>query len=77
MINIKHKINNGSMVCFAKLGLTENLYIVQKEKFKLNAICAICTRPSLFVKDKPTFSLERALHKDYDRKNSVPKCLWS
>jgi hypothetical protein len=25
------------------------------------------TRPSIFIRDKPIFSSERMLHKDYDR----------
>jgi hypothetical protein len=28
---------------------------------------------SIFVRDKPIFSSERVLHKDYDRKGSVAK----
>jgi hypothetical protein len=49
------------MICFAKPVLTENLYIVQKGDFY--AICVICTldeRPSIFIRDKPIFSTERA-----------------
>jgi hypothetical protein len=36
-------------------------------------------RPSMFIKDKPVFSSERMLHKDYDHKGSVEKKkrLWS
>jgi hypothetical protein len=30
-------------------------------------------RPSIFIRDKPNFSSERVLHKDYDRKGSVEK----
>jgi hypothetical protein len=30
-------------------------------------------RPSIPLRDKPTFSSERMLHKDYDRKGSVEK----
>jgi hypothetical protein len=33
-------------------------------------------RPSIFVRDKPIFSLERLLHKDYYRRSSAEKkCL--
>jgi hypothetical protein len=35
-------------------------------------------RPSIFIRDRPIFSSERMLHKDYDRKGSVAKKkLWS
>jgi hypothetical protein len=30
-------------------------------------------RPTIFIKGKPVLSSERALHKDFDRKNSVEK----
>jgi hypothetical protein len=30
-------------------------------------------RPSIFIRDKPIFSSERMLHKDYRRKGSVEK----
>jgi hypothetical protein len=30
-------------------------------------------KPSIFIRDKPIFSSERMLHKDYDRKGSVKK----
>jgi glucan phosphoethanolaminetransferase (alkaline phosphatase superfamily) len=39
-------------------------------------MCAIRTfgeKPSIFIRDKPTLSLERMLHKDYDRKGLVAK----
>jgi hypothetical protein len=29
--------------------------------------------PSIFIRDKPIFSSERILHKEYDRKGSVEK----
>jgi hypothetical protein len=31
------------------------------------------TKASIFIRDKPIFSSERKLHKDYDRKSSVAK----
>jgi hypothetical protein len=31
------------------------------------------TRPNIFIRDKPIFSSERMLHKDYYRKSSVEK----
>jgi hypothetical protein len=30
-------------------------------------------RPGIFIRDKPIFSSERMLHKDYDRKDSAEK----
>jgi hypothetical protein len=69
------------MICFAKPGLAENLYIVQKEGFSIiRYMCDTYTdkRPSIFTRVKHTFSSERMLHKDYDRKGSVAKKkLWS
>jgi hypothetical protein len=32
-------------------------------------------RPSIFIRDKPIFSSERMLYKDYYRRNSVEKTL--
>jgi hypothetical protein len=56
-------------------GLTEDLYIVQKESFSIT--CYPCDkytwqRRSLFIRDRP-ISSERTLHKDYDRKGWVEK----
>jgi hypothetical protein len=62
------------MTRFAKPGLTEDLYIVHKEEFSITCYnCDTYTsqRPSTFVREKPIFSSERMLHKDYDRKDSV------
>jgi hypothetical protein len=39
--------------------------VVQKEEFD--------ERPSIFIRDKPMFSSEGMLHKDYYRKGSVEK----
>jgi hypothetical protein len=39
-------------------------------------MCAICTLdegPSIFIRDKPTFSSERMLHEDYHRKDSAER----
>jgi hypothetical protein len=33
----------------------------------------MCERPSIFIQDKPIFSPERMLHKDYYHKNTVEK----
>jgi hypothetical protein len=57
------------MICFAKPGLTEDLYTVHKEEFSITHL----TRPSTFIRDKPILSSERMLHKDYNRKGSVAK----
>jgi hypothetical protein len=39
-------------------------------------ICTLDERPSIFIRDKPTFSSERMLHEDYGHKGSVEKNLW-
>jgi hypothetical protein len=48
---------------------------VQKEEFSIT--CYKCDtldeRPNIFIRDKPVFSPERMLHKDYYRKGSVEK----
>jgi hypothetical protein len=63
------------MIYFAKPALTEDLYIVQKEEFSI--IRTLGKSPSMFITDKPILSSERTLHKDYNRKGSVEKFLWS
>jgi hypothetical protein len=48
--------------------------IAKARILQLHAACAKCTldeRPSIFIRDKPIFSSERMLHKDYCRKYSV------
>jgi hypothetical protein len=72
----KHKISKIGMICFAKPVLTEDSYIVQKEEFSITCyMCDMYTgdRPSIFIRNKPIFSSEGMLHKDYDRKGSVAK----
>jgi hypothetical protein len=64
------------MICFGKPGLTEDLYIVQKEEF--STTCYMCDtytwqRSRLFVWYKPILSYERMSDKDYDRKGSIEK----
>jgi hypothetical protein len=47
-----HKILKIDMICFAKPGPTEDLYIVQKEEFSMTRyMCDTCTRerPSKYV----------------------------
>jgi hypothetical protein len=66
------------MMCFAKPGLPEDLYIVQKEEFSITNMLYMCSTytckmPSIFNIDKPIFLSERMLHKDYDFKGSVEK----
>jgi hypothetical protein len=42
--------------------------------FQYHVICAIHTldeRPSIFIRENPTFSSDRLLRKDCDRKGSV------
>jgi hypothetical protein len=42
------------------------------------AIRTLDERPNIFIRDKPTFSSERMLHKDYYCKGSLErKMLWS
>jgi hypothetical protein len=59
------------MIYFAKPGLTEDLYRVQKEEFSVT--CHMCDtytwrKAKHILRDKPILSSERMLHKDYDRK---------
>jgi hypothetical protein len=64
------------MVCSVTPVLIEDLCVVQKEEIFNNMLCVKGTldeRPGIFIRDKPTFSSERMLHKDYDRKGSVAK----
>jgi hypothetical protein len=35
--------------------------------------CKLDERPSIFIRDKPIFSSERMLHRDYYRRSSVEK----
>jgi hypothetical protein len=62
------------MICFAKPGLTEDLYTVLKEEFSLTCSeCDTCPlqRRSIIIRDRPILSSERVLHKDF--KGSVAK----
>jgi hypothetical protein len=64
------------MICFAKPGLTEDLYVEQKEDFSIT--CYMCDtytlqRRRLFIREKPILSSEMVLHRDYDSKGSVEK----
>ncbi|PNF38357.1 hypothetical protein B7P43_G10529 [Cryptotermes secundus] len=65
------------MIYFAKPGLAEDLYIVQKKEFSVTCyICAMLTlneRPGIYMRGKHIFSSESMLHKDYDCKGSVEK----
>jgi CTP:phosphocholine cytidylyltransferase-like protein len=70
------------MICFAKPVLTEDMCVVQKEEFSIP--CGMCDTYTLrkakhFIRDKPIFSSERMLHKNYYRKVSAKKKkdLWS
>jgi hypothetical protein len=66
-----HKIG---MTCFAKPVLTEDLYTV----YAISVTRTLEERPSVFISDKPIFSSERILHKDYYLKGSIEKSdLWS
>jgi hypothetical protein len=51
---------------------------VQEEEFSiicysLSAISTLDEKPSMFISDKPIFSSERILHKDYYGKGSIKK----
>jgi hypothetical protein len=66
------------MICCVKPVLREGLCVVQKEEFSVT-----CNMYEMyiwqkakhihkrFIRDKPIFSTERMLHKDYYRKDSV------
>jgi hypothetical protein len=77
---LKHKKNKTYSICFAKRGLTQVLYTVHKEEFSVPSyVCGKYTWQSrgLLVRDNPTLSSERMLHKICDRKRSVAKInLW-
>jgi hypothetical protein len=51
-----HKIRKIGMICFAKPGLTENLYLEQKEEFSICPIRTLEQRPFFFIRDNPIFS---------------------
>jgi hypothetical protein len=54
----------------------EDLYVVHKEEVAITYyMCDMysLTNAKHIHKDKPIFSLERMLHKDYDRKGSVSR----
>jgi hypothetical protein len=51
--------------------------VVIRRKIEASAIRTLNEGPSIFIRDKPTFSAEKMLHKDYYRKGSVEKNLWS
>jgi hypothetical protein len=64
------------MICFAKPGLTEDLYIVQKQENLnnvLNVQYILLKKTRHIHKRQPILSSERMLHKDYDHKGSVEK----
>jgi hypothetical protein len=64
------------MICFAKPGQAEHLYMVKREEFSTTCFMYgtyIDERPSIYIGGNPIFSSERMLHKDYDRKGSVEK----
>jgi hypothetical protein len=62
------------MICFAEPVLTEDLCVVQEKEFSMLYVRYInLARPSMFIRDKPTLSLEGMLRKDYDRKGSLKK----
>jgi hypothetical protein len=71
-----HKIRKIGMICFAKHGLTEGLYILKKEEFSIT--CYMCDKytrkwPSIFIRDKPILSSEMMFHRLHDSKYSFRK----
>jgi hypothetical protein len=64
------------VICSLKPILGENLFVAQKEE--VSVTCYMCEtytdeKPSISIRDKPTFSSEGMLYKDYYRKSSVGK----
>jgi hypothetical protein len=62
------------MICFAKPGLTDYLYVMQSVKILVTwYMCdmLIRHRPFLFIRDKSNISSDRMLHKGYDHNGSV------
>jgi hypothetical protein len=59
------------MIFFAMPVLTEDLYVVQKVDIFNNMLYVRyvhLTKDQAYLWDKPIFSSERMLHKEYDRK---------
>jgi hypothetical protein len=64
------------MICYVNHVLTEDLCIVQKEKFSVASYtCYTYARRKAkhIHKSETIFSSERMLYKDYDRRGSVEK----
>jgi hypothetical protein len=64
------------MICFAKPGLREDLYIAHKKEFSKTCYMSntyTWERRSLFIIDNPVLWLERMLNKDYYRNGSKEK----
>jgi hypothetical protein len=61
--------------CLSRLSTTSatNLFRSDKDLKELQDGCMNAEKPSIFIKDKPIFSSERMLHKNYYRKDSVEK----
>jgi hypothetical protein len=71
-----HKLNRIGIICIAKSGLTEELYILWKEYFSIT--CYMCDmyfwrRWSILIRETPILSSEGMLHKDYVCKVLVAK----
>jgi hypothetical protein len=75
-----HKIREIGMICSAKPILTEDLCVMQEEKFAVIFYVRFLhlTKAKHIHKRHTDLSPERMLHKDYDRKRSFEKnlCSW-
>jgi hypothetical protein len=60
------------MICFAKPGLREDLYILQRRSLS-NTLYMYEYMRSLFIREKTIFSSERIFRKDFEGKGLVEK----
>jgi hypothetical protein len=75
---LQHKISKTTMAGFAKPGLTGGLYIVHKEEISITCYLwdtYICMKKAKRRQTHPPS--ERMLHKEFDRKVSEKRNLWS
>jgi hypothetical protein len=67
------------MIFFAKPVLTEDLHIVQKEKFSVTCYSYMCDvyiwLKAKHVLETNPYSRQKLLHKDYDRKGSAEETI--
>jgi hypothetical protein len=71
------------MIRSARPVLSEDMCVVQKKGLFNNMLYVVCVkrtldeRPSIFIRDKPIFSSERLLHKDFFLKGSVKNIIFA